>query len=390
MAVGRWRDLASESAERMDLGEVVVMPGLVNAHCHLDYTGMAGCFPPQRSFPDWIKLIKETKLGWSRSDYFQSWVRGARMLIRNGTTTVADIEAVPQLLPRVWNATPLNVISFLEVIGFSPSCKPASVLRDALRTASRCKAHRPHLGLSPHAPYTTTPELLRLAGKVAASKGWRISIHAAESAPEYDMFLHGSGDLHDWIRHSGRSMNDCGTCSPVRHVINSGLHGENTIVVHANYLGPGDAAELAARRMHVAHCPRSHHYFQHRPFPLRSLLRAGVNVALGTDSLASVCISHGQTIELDMFAEMRTLQAAQPWLRPRGLVRMATMNGARALGLAERIGRLSPGCRADLICIPFAEERSQALEAVIAHKGPVKSSMVNGVWVKLQGRIRRP
>ena len=85
------------------------MPGLINAHCHLDYTHMAGLFPPRKSFCDWIKLITTEKGLWTRSDFVKSWIEGADMLVHSGTTTVADIEALPELLPEVWNATPLRV-----------------------------------------------------------------------------------------------------------------------------------------------------------------------------------------------------------------------------------------------------------------------------------------
>src|SRR5690242_17731231 len=88
-AVGRWRDLScSIRGRKLDLGEVILMPGLVNAHCHLDYTNMAGQFPPPKVFIDWLKVITTTKADWSFSDYAESWLSGARMLLRTGTTTV--------------------------------------------------------------------------------------------------------------------------------------------------------------------------------------------------------------------------------------------------------------------------------------------------------------
>ena len=89
-AVGRWRDLSRQSpAAALDLGDVILMPGLVNAHCHLDYTDMAGQLLPPKVFSDWLKLITATKAGWSYSDFAQSWLHGAHMLVRTGTTTVA-------------------------------------------------------------------------------------------------------------------------------------------------------------------------------------------------------------------------------------------------------------------------------------------------------------
>src|SRR5262245_6866080 len=98
--VGRWHDLKKISAPVTDLGEVILMPGLVNAHCHLDYTTMAGTIPPQKRFTDWIKLVTTAKSGWSFSEFAESWLAGTKMLVRTGTTTVGDIEAAPDLLPE--------------------------------------------------------------------------------------------------------------------------------------------------------------------------------------------------------------------------------------------------------------------------------------------------
>src|SRR5690606_19255911 len=98
---------------------------LVNAHCHLDYTNMAGMIPAPKNFPDWIKAMLALKAHWSYSEYSQSWLNGAQMLLRTGTTTLADIEAVPELLPDVWNATPLRVVSLLELTNVK-SRRPAS------------------------------------------------------------------------------------------------------------------------------------------------------------------------------------------------------------------------------------------------------------------------
>ncbi|HZL42810.1 MAG TPA: hypothetical protein VFD66_05980, partial [Verrucomicrobiae bacterium] len=108
-AVGSWENMPrSRKCRVVDLGDSILLPGLVNAHCHLDYTRMAGLMPPQKSFTDWIKLITTTKAEWNYSEYAESWLSGAGMLLRTGTTTVGDFEAVPELLPDVWGATPLR------------------------------------------------------------------------------------------------------------------------------------------------------------------------------------------------------------------------------------------------------------------------------------------
>src|SRR5262245_20578159 len=89
IALGKWKTLANTRSKAVvDLGDSIVLPGLVNAHCHLDYTNMAGLFPPPRRFTDWIKQITATKAEWSYSDFAESWLHGAKMLLHSGTTTV--------------------------------------------------------------------------------------------------------------------------------------------------------------------------------------------------------------------------------------------------------------------------------------------------------------
>ena len=130
----------------------------------------------------------------------------------------------------------------------------------------------------------------------------------------------------------------------------------------------------------MAHCPRSHLYFDHAPFPLRRLLKAGVNVCLATDSLASVYQPRGETLELNLFEEMRAVSEAHPWLRPRTILRMATVSGARALGMAGKAGQLSQGGFADLIALPFAGSERGVFDRILEHRGPVAASLIGGVW----------
>ena len=381
-AVGRWRALSRRGAgPTLDLGDALLMPGLVNAHCHLDYTDMAGQLLAPKVFTDWLKVITVTKAGWSYSDYAQSWLRGAHMLARTGTTTVADIEALPELLPEVWEATPLRVFSFLEMIAIKPQRRASSVLQEALDRIDTLRAARGHAGLSPHAPYTTLPELLCLSAAAARRRKLRMTIHLAESALEFEMFARGRGEMFDWLKRSGRDMSDCGLGSPVRHLERCGVLGRHLLVIHANYLGRGDAGLLGQRGVHVVHCPRSHCYFRHGAFPLRRLLRAGVNVCLGTDSLASVHTTRRHTPVLSLFEEMRALAHAHPWLSSRRIVRLVTLNGARALGLEGRIGELSENAFADLIALPFAGKPAEAYGAILHHAGAVAASMIDGYWV---------
>lgn len=381
-AVGPWKELSRSSSEPVtDLGEVVLMPGLINAHCHLDYTHMAGEFPPPKQFIDWLKVITTTKAQWTAAEYRASWLSGAGMLLKTGTTTVADIEAVPELLPELWETTPLRVISFLEMIGITKRRPPEEVLREALHRTATLRHPRCRVGLSPHAPYSTVPRLLKETAEVARNRGWLVCTHVAESEPEFNMFAHGRGDMFEWLQRSGRDMSDCGLGSPIRHLERCGVLRHNLLATHVNYLSRGDAALLARRRVTVVHCPRSHAYFGHEPFPLRQLLRAGVNICLGSDSLASVTKRPRQSIELDMLAELRALALAQPWLAPKQILRMATVNGSRALGEGHRLGCIRRGAMADMIALPHESKLSQVAESIVQHRGPVAASMIGGQWV---------
>jgi aminodeoxyfutalosine deaminase len=380
-AVVPFRDLRPHAKEKIhDLGEVILLPGLVNAHCHLDYTDMAGELPPPKIFTDWIGSITAAKTGWSYSDYARSWLHGAHQLLKTGTTTVADIEAMPDLLPEVWNATPLRVLTFLEMTGILARRPPKEILREAVEKIDSLKHPRHRATLSPHAPYSTLPELLKLTAATARKRKWLISTHIAESEQEFEMFQNARGKMFDWLARNGRDNSDCGRGSPVAHFARNKLLGENVLAVHVNYLARGDATLLAKNKTHVVHCPRSHDYFKHAKFERERLTNAGVNICLGTDSLATTRKTGKQKPELDMFAEMRALADADKKISPQEILEMATINGARALGFAGKIGELSKNAFADLIAIPFAGKITNAHETLLAHSGSVTTSLIDGQW----------
>lgn len=380
-AVMPWKELRPHLREQaLDLGDVVLLPGWVNAHCHLDYTDFAGQLAPPKTFTDWIGAITAFRTAWGYSDYARSWLRGAHQLLKSGVTTVGDIESMPDLLPEVWDATPLRVFSFLEMTGIKSRRAPKDILREAVEKIAALPHARNRAWLSPHAPYSTLPELLQRTAVLARKRHWRVSVHVAESQQEYDMFQDARGTMHDWLQRNDREVSDCGLGSPVAHLARQKLLGENVLAIHVNCLGRGDATLLAKNQTSVVHCPRSHDYFRHPPFERARLANAGVNLCLATDSLATVRKTGKPKPELDMFAEMRALADADKTISPAEILLMATVNGARALGLAGKIGELSPNACADLIAIPFAGKTSRALAAVLEHSGNVTASLIEGRW----------
>ena len=193
------------------------------------------------------------------------------------------------------------------------------------------------------------------------------------------MFRYGHGAMFDWLK-GQRDMSDCGRGSPVQHLERCGYLGANVLAVHANHLDRRDASVLAANGVSVVHCPRSHDYFRHLKFPRQELEKAGVNVCLGTDSLASVRKESGRAPKLSLLAEMQALARAASELPPETILRMATVNGARALGREGALGEIVPGAVADLIALPWGGEKRDVFEAIVHHRGEVAASMIGGEW----------
>jgi cytosine/adenosine deaminase-related metal-dependent hydrolase len=378
-AVGKYAALKSEfSGVTIDLGESVVLPGLVNAHCHLDYTDMTG-LPAPRYFSDWIAGLVALKAGASYTEYAAAWLRGAAMLESSGTTTVADIEAVPELIPEVWSSTRLRVVSFLEMTGVKSKRDPGEILRDAAAKIDSLPQGRCSGGLSPHALYSTTPALLEASATYARERGLRLTTHLAESIDEANMYGKRSGPLFDWLK-SQRDMEDCGGRTSVEQAARCGLLGGNFLAAHCNYITESDAALLSGNGASVVHCPRSHAYFGHAAFPYAALAKAKVNICLGTDSLASVTKSSVDGLELSMFAEMRQFAVANRGVPPEQILKMATASGAQALGRSRKIGELAPGALADIIALPASAKTRDVCESVVHDARRVSAAMIDGQW----------
>lgn len=377
-AVGDWAHISQMgSGEIIDVGDVILLPGLVNAHCHLDYTDMAGKISAPKRFSDWIKAILALKSSWSFSEYAASWLCGMEMLLRSGTTTVADIEAVPELLPELWSSTPLRVFSYLEMTGVKNNRSADQILKEALGKVDTLSSDKNRAGLSPHALYSTKPDLLSLTAAVATKAGLRTTMHLAESREEFEMYWSRSGALYDWLKNQ-RDMSDCGSVTPIQRLVTSGLLDARVLAVHVNYLEPGDADLLGTRGCSVVHCPSSHAYFQHDSFPFDQLQKAGVNVCLGTDSLAS-CNGEGRGKPvLDMFVEMRRFREKTPAISADEIIRMTTMGGAKALDQVGLLGEISPDAFADLVGIPFSGTTNKLSDAILDHRGPVAGTWVAG------------
>ena len=373
MGVGRWADLKTPDA--IDLGESILMPGLINAHCHLDYTCLRGAILPPESFASWILRINDIKRTLTDDDYLASVQQGLEESLRAGTTTILNIESFPEILLNLKRPTP-RVWWFLELLDIRSRFGTEELVVGALSLLDQPADWLGGPGLSPHAPFTTSLALYRLAAECASLRQVPVMTHLAETQEEFDLFVHGRGPLHDFLAKLGRDMTDLDGQSPVARLFQPGVLPKGAILTHMNALTESDWDLLAARvdDFSVVHCPRCHSYFGRPEFPIHRFLESGINLCLGTDSLAS-------NWSLDLFAEMRHLREIHPSLPSESVLHMVTRAAAKAIGQEGLLGEIAPGAHADLIALPMSGPMENLHAAAIEITAPPHWVMVNGVDV---------
>src|SRR5438067_13135579 len=365
--VGRFDDVRQrQSGEVLDLGEQILIPGLINAHCPLDYTMLRCTIPPQRSFSDWIRAINAEKPTLTDQDYIDSIRAGFAEAQRFGTTPIVNLTAFPNLIAAI-KEPPVRTWWFGELIDVR---NPDDAERIADEAAELLKPAR-RWGLAPHAPFTASQRLYARCEEIARRENILLTTHLAESREEMEMFRSASGAAFNFLREIGRPMDDCGRETPLSLFMRTRTIDQRWIVAHLNALDAGDFDLLdAAPKFHIVHCPRSHTFFGHTPFALERLRALGFNICLGTDSLAS-------NSSLSLFSEMRELLDKEPRLSPREALEMTTVNGAAALGQKNQLGCIRAGATADLIALPLRSS-TDVFENIVAFEGAVPWMMVDG------------
>lgn len=212
-AVGPAAELPPLPGEEVrDLGPQVLSPGFINAHCHLDYSRMRGLLPGQR-FVRWIESINALKRSFSDDDYLEAIAYGFTLLQQGGTTTVANIESFPELLPRL-GPPPIRAWWFLELTDLRQRVPQDEYYFGMLSFFQERTDWLGGFGLSPHSPYTASLDLYHLAKRCSEEYGMPFTTHIAESLEEQEMFLYGQGPLYEMMHKLGRDTSDCGQGSP--------------------------------------------------------------------------------------------------------------------------------------------------------------------------------
>lgn len=357
--------------DALDLGNVAIIPGLVNAHTHLEFSDLDDPLGPPVPFADWIRSV----IAWRRnnSQTGPAIRHGLDEVRRSGTTLLGEIatQTASGELPEGAAA-----VLFREVLGLDESAikRHMSLLAEHF---AACDARRLCAGISPHAPYSVPPELLRWTIDLAIDNHAPVAMHLAETREELQLLKDGNGPLVELFRRMGIWRE--GTI-PAGTTLGDYLamlaEAPRALIIHGNYLTSAQMDFIAAQpHMSVVYCPRTHAYFGHEPHPWRELMARGINVALGTDSRAS-------NPDLNLWNEVLFLRQGFPDVPAALLLKLATRGGAIALGCAESAGRLQSGRPADLavVSLPETPDGTPAQEQLLHPAGRILRTMHRGQW----------
>jgi len=376
------RPCRTPANQRRDFGEAVLMPGLVNAHSHLEYTALRGFLEDVPFFP-WIRALTAAKAALTADDWLWSARLGAVESIAAGTTTLGD-NTDAGVTMRVLAESGLRGVVYQELFGIDDR-EPVGPILDSLRAKvavhRRLASDRVLVGVSPHALYTIRPALFTAINAYAAEEGLPTSIHIAESPSESALTERGEGPFAEMYARRGITW-EAPKTTPTRYVAELGALGPTTLAVHCVHQTQADILLLAASGAAVIHCPKSNAKLGAGVAPLAAWLRTpGLHLGLGTDSAVS-------NNALDLFEEMRFALLLQRAVRQevevvtaRDVVRMATLGGAEALGLAHQTGSLTPGKRADMIAVRL--DRPHAVPATDPYAALVYTARADDVLCTL-------
>lgn len=338
------------AAETIDLTGCLVVPGLVNAHTHLQYS----CFGEAirtREFFEWVRAVTTLIPSMDAEAWLASSRAGALENLQAGVAHMADVFSRKESLAAAAEAG-IGGVAFFEVIGPGPdeAALAASALErrlDALADAASAAGLT--LGLSPHAPYTCHPVLYAAARRLADRERLPLATHVSETRDESTVFRDGSGPFSLYMA-ARRPDFRPPRASPIRYLDTLGFwSGGRALAVHAVHATRADLEILAAREVAVVTCPSSNIALGAGRADVPAMNRVGLRVAVGSDSLASVA-------HIDLLAELGMLAGRHRSLTPSRLLAMATRDGAEILGLEPGTGTLAPGAPADLTAFPLPSE----------------------------------
>jgi cytosine/adenosine deaminase-related metal-dependent hydrolase len=362
IAVGRRS--ASDRSGDTELGDVAVMPGLVNAHTHLELSYLRDEVPPASAFVSWIRRViaaRQKRPDPKAPEILSAVDRALAESIASGTALLGDISnTLVTFDPLVRSA--LAAVVFYELIRFNAS-EPAEFVDTAsAQIAGLGSTERVRASLAAHAPYSVAPLILRAIKEAVDRDAFTpCSVHLSESVEEVEFIRTGGGPWRALLEELGswdpRWVPPGG--SPVKFLDNAGFLGANVLAVHGVQMTLDDLGRLKARGTTLVTCPRSNGHTGAGAPPIGDFYDAGVRVAVGTDSLASAP-------DLNVFSELATMRALAPGVPASSLLDSATFQGARALGFDADYGTIEPGKRARLLLVTLPKDVDDVEEYLVS------------------------
>ncbi|MBI3891078.1 MAG: amidohydrolase family protein [Candidatus Wallbacteria bacterium] len=336
----------------LDLGNAVLLPGLVNVHSHLECSLLRGFGDDLELFP-WVRRLTALKYTvMEPADFEVASLLGAAELLRAGVTCTADCSDNGLAVLRGLAVSGLRGRVYQEVFGPSAADVPASLAGlaaklDLLQTER--PAGRVDVGISPHAPYTVCAELFGACAELGRARGMPLAVHIAESPAEVSLIRDGAGPIAEAMAARELPWSARGT-SPVRYLRDLGLLdlAETLQLIHCVHIDDDDVDAMAAARVGIAHCPRSNAKLGNGVFPAAALADARLRLGIGTDSSASNnALSVLEELRFTALLQ-RAVERTPHASSAAALLELATLGGARCLGLESAIGSIDPGKQADL------------------------------------------
>ncbi len=408
VAVGARQDLAARfsTAAATDFGASVLLPGLVNAHSHLELTVMRGFLEDvEHDFFAWLLKLTIARMAMTGDDLFASAACGAIEAVRAGITCVGDSSSAAAHSMKALREIGLRGIVYQESFGPNPSLAEENVakLRDLLAAMSALESATVRVGVSPHAPYTVSAPQLRMISRLALDQKLPLMMHAAESAAEQEFMLKGTGPFAEGLDARGIDW-QAPKVSSVEYLQGLGVLETQPLLAHCITADDADIETMRAAHAGVAHCPKSNAKLRHGRAPFAKFLAAELNCGLGSDSVASN--NNCDILEEARFATLLARlsgtalsvssdqPASQTEVCATDAVFASTLGGARALGLQDQIGSLAEGKQADLIAVALDGAHQQPvtnpIDALVfsSSGNDVRMTMVAGNEIYRDGRVK--
>lgn len=345
---------ASYPAEIKDHGDSILCPALINTHSHLELSPLKWRLSKSGSFVDWVRVLIEARNLIRPEEWEPAICQAIKEMQENGIIAVGDVgnlDIIPLFSSRRDDIWPFRGIFFQELVCPIPNGTEETILLNPPFLAEVTESRNflgPsfHYAFSAHAPYSVAPSVLKAIKAWDQSHGMPFPIHVAESEEEIEFLQGGRGPLRELLKEKGHwPLNyDIPKASPVRYLETLELLDRHTVCIHCVQVDRDDISILAKTGASVCLCPRSNVFLGVGVAPVEELHAAGIQLALGTDSLAS-------NDRLSIFAEMASLSKLAPGLSPETIFRAGTYGGARVLGISEELGSLARGKAATFLAV---------------------------------------